>query len=358
MADHLKKKSKSQQWYSVSRVVNREGIMSRPVRLRATFVFVVLVFLLLASAPGFAATPVQSQEFSDVPAGHDFYSAVTYLNESGIVDGYQNGEFGLYDHALRAQVAKMVVLAYGLHTEAVDNENDPTFPDVTPAMGSPYPFDYVEEAALNAIVLGYPDGSFGPYDTLTRIQLVRIVVRAAGDTLAEPVAGYSSGFGDVAPEDEAMVTKARYNGLIHGMSATRFNPYGLATRGHVAKVLYSALAQQGEIEKWAKSDMTLAELRALLESELPPTTPVYVPSELPVGWAIAQTGQQFNAYHSNNPEILPPGGPGTRVHYWMYFTNGTSLVNLEANTDWKSSRGLGLPNRHRGGPGVPGVSGR
>ena len=128
-----------------------------------------------------------------------------------------------------------------------------------------------------------------------------------------------------------MVTKAKYNGLIHGMSATRFNPYGLATRGHVAKVLYSALAQQGEIEKWAKSDMTLAELRALLESELPPTTPVYVPSELPVGWAIAETGQQFNAYYSNNIEIFPSGGPGNRVSYWMYFTNGTSLLNLQAN---------------------------
>ena len=162
--------------------------MSRPVRLKGqTFVFVVLVFLLLASAPGFAATPVQSQEFSDVPAGHDFYSAVTYLTESGIVDGYQNGEFGLYDHALRAQVAKMVVLAYGLHTEAVDKrDRSPLGPDVTSGYGLPLPLHYVEEAALNAIVLGYPDGTFGPYDTLTRIQLVRIVVRAAATLWPSP----------------------------------------------------------------------------------------------------------------------------------------------------------------------------
>ena len=181
--------------------------------------------------------------FSDVPSTHPHFVAVQFLAARNIVDGYTDGRFGINDLVLRAQLAKMAVLAFGLHTEVVENQATPTFRDV-PWTGSSYPFDYVEEAASAGLVRGYGNGLYGPFDRLTRIQLVRIVVRGAGSTLATPPAGYTSGFRDVAPEDVATANIARFNRVIDGTSATTFNPYGDATRGHAAKVLYRALSSR------------------------------------------------------------------------------------------------------------------
>ena len=63
-----------------------------------------------------------------------------------------------------------------------------------------YPFDYVEEAAAAGIVLG-SNGLFHPGDPITRIQLVRMILRtaaAAGHPFA-PYSGTETVFADVGP---------------------------------------------------------------------------------------------------------------------------------------------------------------
>src|SRR5665648_578465 len=180
--------------------------------------------------------------FDDVAPDHEFAAAIEALSLASVVDGYENGEFGLSDPVLRAQIAKMTAIAYDLHDEAIDNMNDPTFGDVM-YEGEVYPFDYIEEAAEAGLVLGYVNGNFAPYDQLTRIQLVRILVRAAGDRLDTPPAGYQLPFTDVAAMDRDVLSIAHYNELLDGTSATTFDPYGTATRGHVAKILYNSLTK-------------------------------------------------------------------------------------------------------------------
>ena len=119
--------------------------------------------------------------------------------------------------------------------------DDPAFPDVL-YMGNAYPFDFVQEAYAAGYFVGFRDGTFRPYARLTRVQLVRVLVRAAGTTLAEPPAGYDAGFTDVGPADTAVVAKAKFNGLVDGKTATTFDPSGTATRGHTAKILYNLLS--------------------------------------------------------------------------------------------------------------------
>ncbi len=122
-------------------------------------------------------------DFPDVPEGHPFYDAVQYLAQNGIVNGYANGLFGVGDAVLRAQLAKMVVVAFGVHDAAIDSMGDAAFLDV-PYTGDAYPFDFVQEAYAAGYFVGYQDGTFRPYARLTRVQLVRVVVRAAGAALA------------------------------------------------------------------------------------------------------------------------------------------------------------------------------
>ena len=189
--------------------------------------------------------PSSQVSFSDVAAGSEFAAAINSLAAARIVSGYGNGNFGPGDPVLRAQLAKMAILALGTHTTETNDLGHPTFPDVS-YTGQPYPFDFVEEAAQQAFVVGYDNGNFGPLDSLTRIQLVRIIVRAAGTRLAEPPAGYQTGFTDVAPADSAFVAKAKFNGLIDGISATLFDPLSGATRGQVAKIVFNAMNRSAQ----------------------------------------------------------------------------------------------------------------
>ena len=127
-----------------------------------------------------------------------------YLAQKGVVAGYANGLFAPQDALNRAQLAKIIVKTLGIHTPSIPSGAG-TFSDV-PNEGAGYPFDYVEEAAANGVVGGFTDGSFGPYNYVTRVQLTRIVVRA------ERVfrVGYDQDFAPFAYKDEA--------GVAHGWS--------------------------------------------------------------------------------------------------------------------------------------------
>jgi len=191
----------------------------------------------VAFAPDEAPSPFA---FLDVPQDHELYPAVIYLAERGIVSGYTDGNFGPYDPILRAQVAKMLVLALG-GGWGYPYGNIPDFIDV-PNDGSPYPYSFVMTAARAGVVVGYTDGRFRPYKAITRMQLVRMVVRAASELLEEPPAGYDPGFADVTdPADRALLATAHYNGLIDGTAPGLFSPAEPATRGEAAYALYRVL---------------------------------------------------------------------------------------------------------------------
>ncbi|MCZ7664044.1 MAG: S-layer homology domain-containing protein [Thermoleophilia bacterium] len=109
----------------------------------------------------------------------------------------------------------------------------------------PYPFDYVEEASAAGIVNGYTDGRFGPWDEITRIQLVRMILRAGSATgRAFPAyTGSQDVFADVPPGSPlyADAMTAYENGILTGSEPDAqgrryFWPWRSATRGHVAKM--------------------------------------------------------------------------------------------------------------------------
>ena len=178
--------------------------------------------------------------FVDVPASSAYYDAITSLAAAGVVSGYQDGMF-LPEHPVtRAQFAKMVILALDKHSAEIDNAAAPSFPDVR-YTGSDYPFDYIEEAVGEGIIQGFGDGTFGPCENVTRLQLALMLVRAGGGGLVAPPPGYQCSFHDVPRSVRDQVGIAAYNGLLSGRTATFFDCYGIATRGHVAKMVYGLL---------------------------------------------------------------------------------------------------------------------
>lgn len=196
-------------------------------------------------------TTSQHTRFWDVPAAHPYASAIEQLAARDVVDGQTDGSFGLYQMIFRQQFAKMLVNVLGFAPTEADVCH---FPDVDKPSTSLYPDNYVAVAAKHGLVTGYADGRFGPYDSITRAQVLTMVVRAAplaGLQLSEPdSAYYTSGvnrnFNDPTHGHNAQL--AEFNGLCGGLMLDpdyRWNPWVVATRGEVAQVLWRLVYLSG-----------------------------------------------------------------------------------------------------------------
>lgn len=177
-----------------------------------------------------------SINFSDVHSTDYFYEPVRYLFCAGAISGYSDNTFRPYLNTTRAQLSKIVVLAEGIPINVVDG---PHFTDVPES----HPFyTYVETAYNNLIISGYADGSFRPYNAVTRGQLAKIVVQAEGwsiDTTGGPH------FTDVSTSNPFydFIETAYNHGVISGYTGGTFRPGSNATRGQISKIVYSALMQ-------------------------------------------------------------------------------------------------------------------
>jgi uncharacterized protein YkwD len=186
------------------------------------------------------STTEPSAAFTDVQPDDSYYREITTLATKAIIGGYADSSFRPDNQVTRGQFAKIIMLALGRHTDLVEDSTQAMFSDV-PFEGQPYPFDFVQEAAALDIIKGYADGTFGPYDFITKAQLALMLVRAGGAALAPVPAGYTLPFIDVPDYAAGAIAVAYYNGLVSGATATAYDPYFAATRGQVAKMVYNLM---------------------------------------------------------------------------------------------------------------------
>jgi hypothetical protein len=188
------------------------------------------------------ATPTRTvtpcvMNFTDVQQTDYFYEPVRYLYCTGVISGYPDNTFKPYNNTTRGQLTKIVVLAFQI---PVHLPSQPTFTDVD--LSNPF-YQYVETAAHEGLVAGYADGTFRPFNNVTRGQLCKIVAIAAGWTLISPPAPT---FSDV-PVDNPFYTyieTAYEHEIISGYSDGTFKPYNNATRGQISKIVYNAVSHR------------------------------------------------------------------------------------------------------------------
>jgi len=109
--------------------------------------------------------------FSDVPKSDVNYEQITRLQRAGIVDG-SNGAFRPNASITRAEMAKVMVIAFGLTPEG-----NSTFKDVDP---SHWASEYIATLADHNIVQGDENGHFRPNEYLTRAEFTAIMYRGLG----------------------------------------------------------------------------------------------------------------------------------------------------------------------------------
>ncbi len=117
--------------------------------------------------------------YSDVYEYDSYYTAVNRLSDLGIVSGYGDGTFHGDYSITRAEFAKLIVCAMDAESEARAYGISSKFYDVP--QGN-WAVPYIAYVASKGIVSGYPDGSFGPANTITYAEALTILGRILGYT--------------------------------------------------------------------------------------------------------------------------------------------------------------------------------
>ncbi|MDQ2810062.1 MAG: S-layer homology domain-containing protein [Chloroflexota bacterium] len=210
-----------------------------------------------------SATPCVVR-FSDVtdPTAY-YYTPVYDLACHGVISGYSDGTFKPFNTTTRGQMTKIVTLAFNIPLVAPPPLAGRTFSDVLPDNVF---YQLIETAATQHIVSGYSCGThpdepcdavsrpyFRPAAQVTRGQLAKIVVGAAGWPLLTPALGT---FADVAPGStfyaviETVAGRGVVGGYTCGSQATEpcdatshpyYRPADNAKRGQIAKIVFGAI---------------------------------------------------------------------------------------------------------------------
>jgi hypothetical protein len=196
--------------------------------------------------------------FIDVPFNHWAFQYIEALAAMGSIGGYSDGTFRPNNSTTRAQLTKIVVLSLNLPQVTPPS---PHFADVP--LGSTF-YTFIETAFAHGLLGGYDCGGAGepcdaqrrpyfrPGNDVTRGQIAKIVVSAAGWPLQNPPSATFADVGVGTPFYQFVET-AISHGIVGGYpcggagepcDAQRrpyFRPGPSATRAQISKVVYLSL---------------------------------------------------------------------------------------------------------------------
>lgn len=145
----------------------------------------VIAFSMMLSVVAFAG-------YNDVDADADYAGAVELLSALDIIKGDDQGNFNPDNTITRAEMAAIICRAKGLEDAATGAMGPTAFTDVA---ADHWAAGYVNLASQNGIINGYGDGKFGPEDTVTYEQAIKMIVCALGfEPMAASKGGWPTGY--------------------------------------------------------------------------------------------------------------------------------------------------------------------
>ena len=140
---------------------------------KALGVLLAVAMMLSLAVTGFA----YSDYDADTAESNDSYLAVDILTQLGYVEGYEDGTFRADGDYTREQAAKIITYVIA-GTASGDNIGATTvttsFTDANDRWSTPY----IAYAEATGIIAGYGNGLYGPEDTLTEAQWIKMLLVA------------------------------------------------------------------------------------------------------------------------------------------------------------------------------------
>jgi len=186
-------------------------------------------------------------EFTDITEEFAYAEeAINALAGKGIVDGVGDDKYAPEDFFTRAQFAKIMVLSLGYEPA----EYQGGFSDVS---AEDWEANYVQAAVDAGIFEGYPDGTFGPDNVITRQEIAAVAARGAVtaelvsqaklDKFVMEKSAYLDK--DSVPEWAANeVAWLEAEGIFEDFAVENFEPTLEVDRAQAAVVVYKTLLQE------------------------------------------------------------------------------------------------------------------
>ena len=177
--------------------------------------------------------PVSAAVFSDVTSSHPNFTAINYLYDQGVIEGYPDNTFRPDQNVNRAEALKIILLGSDILVTEVQEQE--IFPDV---LHGTWYAKYVVKAKNLGIVHGDDyTGLFRPGDTVNLAEALKILLKTNNKTTYSP--SYNP-YLDVpagawfAPYFEY----ARKVGLLDQSSSENVYPATPVTRGLLSELMY------------------------------------------------------------------------------------------------------------------------
>ncbi|HIZ78093.1 MAG TPA: S-layer homology domain-containing protein [Firmicutes bacterium] len=173
-----------------------------------------------------------SADYTDVDTGAWYHEAIDFAIENDLMNGVGDNIFNPDGNLSRAMMVRILW----------NMEDQPT--NVSGSYSDVVAGAWYEKAVLwataNNIVNGYPDGSFGPDNSITRQEMAAILYRYAQfkeyDMTAEDDLTRFPDGDETAEWAETFVRWAVAEGLLNGRDDGTLDPAGTATRAEVAQI--------------------------------------------------------------------------------------------------------------------------
>lgn len=168
--------------------------------------------------------------FTDT-ADHWAEEPIETLRETGLTQGYAGGTFQPDVSIVRAEYLKLVLIAAGYPINQ-DPAASPFLDVEKDAWFAPFVLTAYEEQ----LILGYPDQTFRPSQTITRAEAVVLLLKAFAIEF-NPNSEYSS-FHDVTDTwQKGAIEEAYRREIINGYGENLFGPNDPLTRAQAAKII-------------------------------------------------------------------------------------------------------------------------
>ena len=119
-----------------------------------------------------------SSTFADVPATHWAWAPVEVCVEREVTSGYDDGLYRPAEAVSRAQMAAYISRALARGDRKVPEPSPGATASFSDVPESHWAYKYVEHAAQEGVVKGYPDGTYGPDVSVNRAQMAVFIARA------------------------------------------------------------------------------------------------------------------------------------------------------------------------------------
>ncbi len=177
-----------------------------------------------------SSVPAHAQSFSDLPSNSSYSTAINYLADANIINGYPDGTFKPDQQVNRAEFLKLVLES----SEIPKDVSTPTpFPDID---NTAWYAQYIRKAYSEGWVQGYPDGTFKPEQSINKVEALKIIGEIQQWQLEQPEEKPYNDI-EISAWFSSYVSYAKEKNFLEERTSLYF-PELLFTRAQVSEVLF------------------------------------------------------------------------------------------------------------------------